>query len=111
MSAQPELRSPVVAERQAYYAAIRPLHLSPLWEQLHALVPPQPNTLCVAAHWRYETLRPHLLRSGTLISAAEAVPRLVLEGLHCLDCQRYAIALCGPAADPAGRDRAAHRHT
>jgi gentisate 1,2-dioxygenase len=113
MSAQPELRSPVVAERQAYYAAIRPLHLSPLWEQLHALVPPQPNTPCVAAHWRYETLRPHLLRSGTLISAAEAVRRvLVLEnpalpGLASVTQSLYAgLQLILP-----GEIAPAHRHT
>ena len=80
MSARPDPSAQVAAERQAYYGAIRSLHLSPLWEQLHALVPPQPSTPCMAAHWRYEALRPHLMRSGEIISAAEAVRRvLVLE--------------------------------
>jgi gentisate 1,2-dioxygenase len=114
MSAQPELRtSSSAAERLAYYAAIRALHLSPLWEQLHALVPPQPNTPCVAAHWRYDALRPHLMRSGTIISAAEAVRRvLVLEnpalpGLASATQSLYAgLQLILP-----GEVAPAHRHT
>ncbi|HSB23502.1 MAG TPA: gentisate 1,2-dioxygenase [Burkholderiaceae bacterium] len=113
MSAQPDARSSVVAERQAYYAAIRPLHLSPLWEQLHALVPPQPATPCAAAHWRYDALRPHLMRSGTIISAAEAVRRvLVLEnpalpGLASVTQPLYAgLQLILP-----GEVAPAHRHT
>ena len=108
MSAHTELRSPVAAERQAYYAAMRPLHLSPLWEQLHALVPPQPNTPCLAAHWRYEALRPHLMRSGTIISAAEAVRRvLVLENPGAARLgQRHAVALRRTAVDPARRSGA-----
>jgi gentisate 1,2-dioxygenase len=113
MSAQPELRSSIAAERQAYYAAIRPLHLSPLWEQLHALVPQRPSTPCVAAHWRYDTLRPHLMRSGTIISAAEAVRRvLVLEnpalpGLASVTQSLYAgLQLILP-----GEVAPAHRHT
>jgi gentisate 1,2-dioxygenase len=112
MSAQAEQRSPA-AERQAYYAALRPLHLSPLWEQLHALVPPQPSTPCLAAHWRYDALRPHLMRSGTIISAAEAVRRvLVLEnpalpGLASITQSLYAgLQLILP-----GEIAPAHRHT
>ena len=35
--------------RQAYYDAIAPLGLTPLWEVLHALVPPQPVKLADSA--------------------------------------------------------------
>ena len=37
------------AERRDYYDRIRPLHLTPLWESLHALVPREPQTPCVPA--------------------------------------------------------------
>lgn len=68
------------AERRAFCEAIAPRHLTPLWEVLHALVPPQPASPCVPALWRYADLRPLLMRAGELISAAEAVRRvLVLE--------------------------------
>ncbi|MFZ9137799.1 MAG: cupin domain-containing protein, partial [Hylemonella sp.] len=55
-----------------------PLHLTPLWEVLHALVPPQPNSPCVSTLWRYEQVRPFLQRAGELISAEEAVRRVLI---------------------------------
>jgi gentisate 1,2-dioxygenase len=57
-----------------------PHNLTPLWEVLHALVPPQPNTPCAPALWKYEEVRPFLQRAGEAITAEEAVRRvLVLE--------------------------------
>lgn len=55
-----------------------PLHVTPLWEILHALVPPQPHSSCVPALWRYEQMRPLLMRAGTAITAAEAVRRVLI---------------------------------
>lgn len=78
MSARPDHASQVAAERATYYQTIRTLHMSPLWEQLHQLVPAQPTTPCVPAHWRYEALRAHLMRSGELITAAEAIRRVLI---------------------------------
>ena len=43
--------------RQEFYARIYPHHLTPLWEVLHALVPPVPNTPCVPAFWKYDALQ------------------------------------------------------
>ena len=66
--------------RRDYYARIRPLHLKPLWEELHALVPREPASPCVPALWRYADVRPFLMESAALITAEEAVRRvLVLE--------------------------------
>lgn len=68
------------AARKAYYEQIAPLHLSPLWEQLHALVPREPATPCVPMLWNYAAIRPWLMQSADLITAEEAVRRvLVLE--------------------------------
>ena len=67
-------------KRQQLYEDIRKFHLSPLWEVLHALVPKQPASPCVPAFWRYADIRPHLMQAGLLITAEEAVRRvLVLE--------------------------------
>ena len=75
MSAQP-----VSNIRNAYYGNIAKRNLSPLWESLHALVPPQPQTQAVAAIWKYAELRDLVMEAGHMISAAEAVRRvLVLE--------------------------------
>ena len=72
--------TPAAAARRAYYERIRPLNLAPLWESLHALVPREPASPCVPAIWRYADIRPLLMQSADLITAEEAVRRvLVLE--------------------------------
>jgi gentisate 1,2-dioxygenase len=66
--------------REQLYRDMSPLNLTPLWEVLHALVPPQPATPCLPALWKYEEVRPFLMRAGEAITAEEAVRRvLVLE--------------------------------
>jgi gentisate 1,2-dioxygenase len=66
-------------ERAAYYERIRPLNLAPLWESLHTLVPREPQTPCVPALWRYdEVIRPLLMQSAELITAEEAVRRVLI---------------------------------
>lgn len=66
------------AQRQQLYADMSPLHLTPLWEVLHALVPPQPASPCVPALWRYAEVRPFLMRAGQAITAQEAVRRVLI---------------------------------
>ena len=101
------------AERRAFYDRIAGLHLAPLWEVLHALVPPAPRSPCAPALWKYAELRPHLMESGALISAEEAVRRvLVLEnpalpGQSCVTQSLYAgLQLILP-----GEIAPSHRHT
>jgi gentisate 1,2-dioxygenase len=71
---------PTAQQRQQLYRDMEPHHLTPLWEVLHALVPPAPNTPCQPALWKYGDVRPFLMRAGEAITAEEAVRRvLVLE--------------------------------
>lgn len=65
-------------EREAYYQRIAPAHLTPLWEMMSALVPRHPNTPCVPALWKYAEVRPWLMESGSLITAKEAVRRVLI---------------------------------
>lgn len=65
-------------QRGRYYERIAPLHLYPLWEQLKNLIPQQPSPSCVPAIWHYEQVRPLLLESAGLISAAEALRRVLI---------------------------------
>ncbi|MGO4329590.1 gentisate 1,2-dioxygenase [Cupriavidus sp. 2TAF22] len=68
------------AERAAYYDRIGRNQMTPLWESLHALVPPQPRPQAQPAIWKYAEVRPLVMQAGNVISAAEAVRRvLVLE--------------------------------
>jgi gentisate 1,2-dioxygenase len=65
-------------DRAALYDAMSPLNLTPLWEVLHALVPREPNSPCVPAHWKYDQVRPFLMRAGEAITAEEAVRRVLI---------------------------------
>jgi gentisate 1,2-dioxygenase len=80
---------------------------------LHALVPPQPNSPCVPALWKYELLEQYLLGSGQLITAEEAVRRVLilenpaLRGHSCITQSLYAgLQLILP-----GEVAPSHRHT
>lgn len=99
--------------RRDFYERIGGLSMAPLWESLHQLVPPQPMPKYEAAHWDYEKARPFILESGTLITAKEAVRRvLILEnpgmkGSSCITPTLYAgLQLILP-----GEVAPAHRHT
>jgi gentisate 1,2-dioxygenase len=64
--------------RQQLYRDMDPHHLTPLWEVLHALVPQRPATPCVPALWKYDDVRPFLMRAGEAITAEEAVRRVLI---------------------------------
>jgi gentisate 1,2-dioxygenase len=66
------------AEREAYYRRIAQANLTPLWEVMSSLVPEQPRSQCVPAIWHYRQVRPWLMESGRLISAKEAVRRVLI---------------------------------
>ena len=73
-----DMTPPPAGARKAFYDAIRVQNMTPLWEVLHALVPQQPATPCVPAFWAYERVRPYLMQSGELITAEEAVRRVLI---------------------------------
>ncbi len=64
--------------RQQLYRDMSPLNLTPLWEVLHALVPPQPASPCLPALWKYQQVKPFLKRAGEVITAEEAVRRVLI---------------------------------
>jgi len=65
-------------ERQAFYDELQPNHLAPLWDVLRALVTREPQTPCVPVIWHYESVRPSLMRAGSLITAKEAERRVLI---------------------------------
>jgi gentisate 1,2-dioxygenase len=99
---------------QAFYREIGAAHMAPLWENLHALVPRSPVSPIRPAFWDYkDTIRPHLMRAGELVSAEKAERRvLILEnpgspGSSAITQTLYAGAqlLCPGERAPS------HRHT
>ena len=99
--------------RRDFYERIEALSMAPLWESLHQLVPPAPRPAYVPAHWDYEMVRPYLMESGGLITAKEAVRRVLilenpkLRGTACITPSLYAgLQLILP-----GEIAPSHRHT
>ena len=99
--------------RQDFYRRIERDHLAPLWEVLHALVPPQPQTPCKPALWKYRQIRPYVMESGGLISAREAVRRvLILENPGMRGQSSITRTLyCGLQLILPGEIAPSHRHT
>lgn len=100
-------------QRQQLYQDMSSLHLSPLWEVLHALVPTQPHSPCVPAFWNYAQIQPFLKRAGEVITAEEAVRRVLilenpaLKGKSAITQSLYAgLQLILP-----GEVAPSHRHT
>ena len=99
--------------RAEFYDRILPLGLTPLWEVLHALVPREPATPCVPAHWAWADVWPPLEDAGRLITAEEAIRRVLilenpaLRGQSCITQSLYAgLQLILP-----GELAPSHRHT
>ena len=110
MHADSPTRTP---ERQRYYERIARHDLTPLWEVLHALVPPAPASTMQAARWRYREIRDAVLEAGALISAAEAERRvLILENPGARGQSRITQTLyAGLQLILPGEVAPAHRHT
>jgi gentisate 1,2-dioxygenase len=100
-------------DRAQLYADMSPANLTPLWEVLHVLVPQQPKTPCQPALWKYDEVRPFLMRAGAAITAEEAIRRVLilenpsLRGQSCITQSLYAgLQLILP-----GEVAPSHRHT
>ena len=100
-------------QRADYYERIGSRHMTPLWEVLGALVPPQPRSPASPHLWRYADLREQVMEAGRLITAEEAERRVLilenpaLRGQSCITQSLYAgLQLIMP-----GEVAPAHRHT
>jgi gentisate 1,2-dioxygenase len=50
----------------------------PLWTQMARLNPPEPNPTAVPFIWKYQSIRPSLLRAGELITEKQAERRVLM---------------------------------
>lgn len=64
--------------RQAYYDRIAGQNMTPLWEVLDNLVPHEPVTSVLPTIWHYDAIREAIMESGRLITAKEAVRRVLI---------------------------------
>jgi gentisate 1,2-dioxygenase len=101
------------AARQALYRRIEKQNFAPLWEVYHELIPDQPMTPCKPAIWKWADARPYLMEAGKLITAKEALRRvLVLQnpGMRGQACVTQSL-FAGYQLILPGEIAPSHRHT
>lgn len=100
-------------DRAEFYGRLRDRDLSPLWEVLSQLVPPEPRSQATAARWRWPEVRSLLLESGNRITAEEAERRvLILENPGLARSHRVTSTLyAGIQLVLPGEIAPCHRHT
>lgn len=106
-------RSNIDAARNDFYDRLEPENLAALWKVLGELVPTLPTTRAVPAAWSYSKIKPFLMESGKLITAAEAERRvLILENPAMPGESRITQTLyAGLQLILPGEVAPAHRHT
>jgi gentisate 1,2-dioxygenase len=62
---------------EEYYAALERLNAGALWTVANKIEPWEPAASSDAVHWRYEDLRPHVLRATELVTPEQAGRRVV----------------------------------
>ena len=101
------------AYRREYYGRMDRDNLAPLWEVLHGLVPPLPQSPCKPGYWNYQAIRPYIMEAGRAITAKEAVRRvLILENPGMRGQSSITRSLyCGLQLILPGEVAPSHRHT
>src|SRR5258708_40321204 len=74
------LQPSVAADRKTFYDRIGKANVTPLWEVLHGLITPTPNTPCKPYLWKWGQMWPWIQEAGRLITAKEAERRGVVPG-------------------------------
>lgn len=106
-------KASISAERQDLYRRIEKLDFAPLWEVYHDLIPDEPKTPCKPAIWKWADARRHLMEAGVLITAKEALRRvLVLQnpGMRGQSCVTQSL-FAGYQLILPGEIAPSHRHT
>jgi len=104
---------PTAQGRAEFYRRMDKDNLTPLWEVLHNLVPPAPNSPAIPAYWNYKAIRPYIEESGRIITAKEAIRRvLILENPGMRGSSSITRSLyCGLQLILPGEIAPSHRHT
>lgn len=99
--------------RQDFYNTIDQQSMTPLWEVLAGLVTREPVSQARPHLWKFDDVRPHVMKAGELITAKEAERRvLVLENPGLRGDSRITPSLyAGLQLILPGEVARAHRHT
>ncbi len=65
-------------EATAFLDGLSQFNVGPLWKVLGQILTPEPRTRALPHLWSWQELRPQLLRSGEVVTAAEAERRVLM---------------------------------
>ena len=63
---------------QELMSSLESTHTKPLWARMTRLNPPLPNPQTVPHIWKYDDIRPQLLRAGQLVTEKQAERRVLM---------------------------------
>ena len=103
----------IEGERRDLYQRIAKHDFAPLWEVYHDLIPDTPQTPCRPAMWKWAEARPYLMDAGKLITAKEALRRVLIlqnPGMAGKSCVTQSL-FAGYQLILPGEIAPSHRHT
>lgn len=70
--------APLPQDEKSLLESVERLHTKPLWKQMEKLNPPLPNPTTIPHIWRYEDIRPSLIRAGEIVDEKQAERRVLM---------------------------------
>ncbi|OGM40722.1 hypothetical protein ABOM_011036 [Aspergillus bombycis] len=101
----------IASLKEEFDASAQDKNYQPLWTVFGQMVPPRPNPRAVPAIWRYDQIKPDLMKAGAFITAEEAERRVLMlvnpgmDAPHTTDAIYGGLQLVLP-----GETAPAHRH-
>src|SRR5215813_7970308 len=74
----PDPKHNIDAAREEFYARISKRDMAPLWKVMSSVVTKEPKTRCVPHVWDYDEVKSLVMESGGLITAEEALRRVLI---------------------------------
>ena len=66
------------ASLSTYFESLSEYSTTPLWTNMHKMVPPRPNPKAVTTSWEYSKMRPALMKAAEIVTAEEAERRVLV---------------------------------
>src|ERR1700704_169116 len=74
----PDPKHNIEAAREEFYQRISKRNMAPLWKVMSSVVTKEPVTRCVPHVWHYDDVKSLVMESGGLITAEEALRRVLI---------------------------------
>ena len=72
------IMQPSITTEEELLSVAKIAHTKALWKQMARLNPIAPNPQCVPHLWRYDEIRPTLLKAGELVPEEQAERRVLM---------------------------------